>query len=262
MPMSCSRFQPLKSINLVVILTTLAACGSPSAPSAPPSPARPAPVPSPNTLVVFKEAGSGFATTDLRDAQDHILELNVAGELLWTPDGSRLPGYQVDTGHYPGSTFISGRICEVECAFEVRFGTKDGDRRAYLTVDYGHDNPGTLVDVEVVGGALVVTQTQMYVPGSFTLSGRVTEMTAAGEIPVEGAHVSRLVVSGWREAVTDSNGDYCMLGMFASTSKVEISKPGYERSSSDVAIAGDTRFDIRLVRQTASSAVTRAASGF
>jgi hypothetical protein len=52
-----------------------------------------------------------------------------------------------------------------------------------------------------------------------------------------------------------------MLGMFASTNKIEASKPGYEDSSSDVAIAGDTRFDTRLVRQAASSAVTRAASG-
>jgi hypothetical protein len=151
-------------------------------------------VPPPDTLVVFKEAASGFATTDLRDAHDRILRFNMAGELIWTADGSRLPGYQVDTVHYPGSTFISGRICEAECAFEVRFGTKDGDRRAYLTVDYGHDNPGTLVDVEVVGGALVVTQTQMYAPGTFTLSGRVTELMAGNEIPVEGAHVYRAVV--------------------------------------------------------------------
>lgn len=248
--MSRCRFQPLKAVILVVILVGLTACGSPSAPWAPSSPAAPAPVPSRDTLVVFKEAASGFATTDLRDARDRILQFNFAGELIWTPDGSRLPGYQVLTGEYPGTTFISGRICDRECWFEVRFGAKGGERRAYLTVNYGHDNAGTLVDVQVVGGALVVTQTQMYAPGTFTLSGRVTELTSGGEMPVEGAHVYRLVVNGWREATTDSNGDYSMLGMFASTSKVEASKPGYESSSSDVAIAGDTRFDIRLVRQT------------
>jgi carboxypeptidase family protein len=234
----------VKAVILVVILGGLTACGSSSAPW-PSSPAAPVPVPQ-ATLIVFKEAASGFATTDLRDAQDQILQFNTAGELIWTPDGSRLPGYWVQ------GTTISGRICDPECWFEMRFGTKDGQRRAYLTVDYGHSNPDTVVDIEVVGGALVVTQTQMYVPGTFTLSGRVTELTAGGEIPVEGAHVYRLVGGGWREAVTDNNGDYRMLGMFASTSKVEISKPGYERSSSDVAIAGDTRFDIRLARQTDS----------
>ena len=52
------------------------------------------------------------------------------------------------------------------CAFIVRFGIKDGKRRAYLTVDYHDDNPGTLVDVEVANGALVVTQTELYPPGS------------------------------------------------------------------------------------------------
>ena len=50
-------------------------------------------------------------------------------------------------------------ICSQGCAFVVRFGIKDGKRRAYVTVDYGHDNPGTLVDVEVANAALVVTQT-------------------------------------------------------------------------------------------------------
>jgi carboxypeptidase family protein len=254
MPISRSRVQLLKAVILFVTVVGLTACGSTSAPWPPSSPAAPIPA-ARATLVVFKEAASGFATNDLRDAQDQILQFNTAGELIWTPDGRRLPGYWVQ------GTTISGRICDPECWFEVRFGTKDGERRAYLTVDYGHSNPDTLVDIEVVGGALVVTQTQMYVPGTFMLSGRVTELTAGGEIAVEGAHVYRGVGGGWREAVSDSNGDYRMSGMFASTDKVDASKPGYEDSSSDVAIAGDTRFDIRLVRKTASSPVTRGTSG-
>src|SRR5262245_48299409 len=99
MPMSCSRFQPLKGVILFVTLVGLTACGAtsaPSAPSAPSSPPAPAP-PSRDTLVVFKEWASGFETTDLRDAQDQILQLNFAGELIWTADGTRLPGYQALT---------------------------------------------------------------------------------------------------------------------------------------------------------------------
>ena len=47
---------------------------------------------------------------------------------------------------------------------KFRFGTKDGERRAYLTADYGHENPGTLVDVDVVGGALFVKRLSVF-PG-------------------------------------------------------------------------------------------------
>jgi hypothetical protein len=37
---------------------------------------------------------------------------------------------------------VEGKICEEGCGFEVRFGSENGERRAYLTIDYGHDNPG------------------------------------------------------------------------------------------------------------------------
>ena len=131
------------------------------------------------TLVVFTELMTGFATSDLRDAQDQIVQLNSANELVWAADGTRLPGYRTNSfisgGHR--HQFIEGKICAAGCAFEVRFGTADGDRRAYLTVDYGHDNPGTVVDVEVAGSELLVTQTDVYPPGSPTLSGVVMGMT-------------------------------------------------------------------------------------
>ena len=104
----------------------------------------------------------------VHDVQEQVLQLNTAGELIWTADGTHLSGYRVD--RYPGVSYIVGKICAEGCAFKIRFGTKDGQRRAYLTADYGHDNPGTLVDVEVSGGELVVTRTNIYVPGSFTLS--------------------------------------------------------------------------------------------
>ena len=77
-------------------------------------------------------------------------------------------GFRVTTlkGSHGPVSFIEGRIRCEGCAFEVRFGTRDGERRAYLTVDYGHDNPGTVVDVEVVNGALVFTKTEGFASGT------------------------------------------------------------------------------------------------
>lgn len=245
---------------LILAPLELAGCGSSTSPSAA-SPTGSSPISEPapplpsGSLVVFTESTSGFSTTDLRDVQEQVVQFNTANELIWTADGTRLPGFEVDTFHYPGTAFInvvgpSRAICPTGCAFEVRFGTKDGQRRAYLTMDYVHDNPGTLVDVEVTGGALVVTKTNVFAPGTFTLSGTVTELTDAGERPVEAASVYRLVASGWRGASTDRNGFYQMAGMYDSTNMVTAIKEGYqEQSRRDVVIKGDTQFDIQLVRR-------------
>jgi hypothetical protein len=238
----------------------LTGCGSAASPSSPsptaPSPiSRPAPQPPSQSLVVFTESTSGFSTTDLRDVQEQIVQFNTANELIWTADGTRLPGFEVDKIHYPGTAFIdvvgpSRAICPTGCAFEVRFGTRDGERRAYLTMDYVHDNPGTLVDVEVTGGALLVTKTNVFAPGTFTLSGSVTELTVAGHRPVEAVSVYRLVASGWRGATTDKNGFYQMAGMYDGSNVVTAIKEGYEEQTRrDVSIKGDTRYDIQLVRR-------------
>ena len=135
----------------------------------------------------------------------------------------------IDGGHR--HQFIEGKICAAGCAFEVRFGTEDGDRRAYLTVDYGHDNPGTVVDVEVAGGELLVTQTDVYPPGSPTLSGVVTGMTARGHVPLEGVVVARGISTGWRSTRTDRNGFYEIRGLIDGNESVYIAKDGYEKQT-------------------------------
>ena len=237
-------------ILLLTLLPALAGCDSaaPSTPSHVPSPATspaPAPAAAP-TLVVFTELMTGFATSDLRDAQDQIVQLNSANELVWAADGTRLPGYRTNSfisgGHR--HQFIIGKICALRCEFEVRFGTEDGERRAYLTVDYGHDNPGTVVDVEVAAGALMVTQTDVYPPGSPTLSGIVMGMP--GHVPLEGVVVARLISSGWRSTRTDHNGFYEIRGLIDGNHSVYIAKDGYEKQTVDVAMSGDTRFDFEL----------------
>jgi Carboxypeptidase regulatory-like domain len=232
---------------LLTLLPALAGCDSatPSTPSPVPSSAPPAAP----TLVVFTELTTGYATSDLRDAQDQIVQLNSVNELVWAADGARLPGYRTTSFIRGGQRhhFIEGKVCAEGCAFEVRFGAADGERRAYLTVDYGHDNPGTVVDVEVAGGELLVTQTDVYPPGSPTLSGIVMGMTARGPVPLEGVVVARGISSGWRSAQTDRNGFYEIHGLIDGTDSVYIAKDGYEkRTTTDVVIAGNTRLDIQL----------------
>jgi hypothetical protein len=178
-----------------------------------------------------------------------------AGDLIWTPDGTHFPGYEVspDSSYWGPPTYFIGfktRKCGDFCVFSVRFGARDGERRAYLTIDYGHDNPGTLVDVEVRGGALVVTQTALFPPGSPTLSGTVTEMTPTGEVPVAGAQVSRGVPAGWQSAVTDQSGSYRIQGLIDGSETVSTGKAGYQtQETKNVSIHGDTRFDIQFVRR-------------
>jgi hypothetical protein len=216
-----------------------------------PSPAAPSPVAlPPATLQSFLESSTGFSTTDLRDADDQILQLDTRGHLIWTPDGTRLPGYSliVAQGSHGVVSFIQGNLCDGCGAFEVRFGTAGGERRAYLTVDYGHDNPGTLVDVDVANSRLVVTPTEVFAPGSYTLSGEVTELISGRAVPVAGVWVYRAMTGGWQGATTNDRGIYALRGMYTSNDEVNVTADGFKPFQQPVPIAGDTRFDIRLVR--------------
>src|SRR5262245_20456910 len=163
---------------LLLLVPTLTGCGqsSPVVPSA----SRPVPAPAPAPqLAMFVDDLTGFQTSDLRDAQNQIIQFNSGNELIWTPDGTRLPGYHVwshtiDQGRR--SYFIQGKICETGCEFEVRFGIDNGEPRAYLTVDYGHDNtnPGPVSKVKASDRMWHVAQPDTYPPGTPPLSGTVT----------------------------------------------------------------------------------------
>jgi hypothetical protein len=145
-------------IVLLVLAQGLAGCGS----GASSTPSAPSPVPQPIPMAVFTDPASGFSTSDVRDVEEQIVRFNIANELIWTADGTRFPGYPVY------DAFISAHgICSV-CSLQVLFGTKDGERRAYLTWgdDYNHYYSGTIVDIEVVGGQLAITETNALVPGT------------------------------------------------------------------------------------------------
>jgi hypothetical protein len=251
------KIMALRALTGVVVLLfaqVLAGCDgsnpirSPVAPTQPAPPAAPVP---PVTLRAFVESSSGFSTTDLRDADDQVIQLNTAGELIWTPDGTRLKGYTVLTlqGSHGAVYLIEGDICVGCYAFEVRFGTSGGERRAYLTIDYNHDNPGTLANLEVASGKLVVTATDVFAPGSYTLSGAVTEVVDGRDVPVAGVSVNRSTMLGWQAARTDESGVYTLRGMYISSDEVAVAADGYQQFNQAVPITGDTRFDIRLVRQ-------------
>jgi hypothetical protein len=159
-----------RGIFLLVLAQGLAGCGgarsswAPSAPSVVPQLAPPpAPQPTPIQLAVFTDPASGFSTSDVRDIQEQIVRFNTANELIWTADGTRLPEYLVD-GNFIAFHHRADRF------FQVRFGLRDGERRAYLTWtdDVGHFGPhaATILDLEVVGGQLVITGTNVPVPGT------------------------------------------------------------------------------------------------
>ena len=235
----------IQAALVIVIAQGLAGCdGSSSPPTAPSSPS--ATPPAAPGLVAFFDPASRFSTSDLRDAEEEIMQFSTAGELVFPATNTRLAGFRRLAGPEQG---IEGDICGRLCAFVVRFGIKDGEQRAYLTIDYGHDNPGTLVDVEVANGALVVTQTDLYPPGSPTLSGVVTEAMPAGPVPVAGVTVYRGVITGWRVAKTDKNGFYEMRGLFDGVEEVSTNMEGYETVKSNVSIKGDTRFDIQILKR-------------
>ena len=241
--------------GFLLLALGVAACvdnaGAPTAPTPPQTQTQLQslpPVQNSQQLVVFRDAQSGASTTDARDSDEQIIQFTASGELIWTLDGTRLPGYRVSPFMYPGAAFIEGSICPDRCGFEVRFGTLDCERRAYLTLNYGHWNEGMIADVEVRDGALQVKPSQRFPPGTFTLTGQVTELTSAGLIPVAGAMVDRLMSDGWQGAKTDAAGMYTIYGMYNGTRAVSVRKNGYQPNETQVAISGDTHFDAQLVR--------------
>jgi hypothetical protein len=242
-------------ILLLLLLPALTGCGesSPVVPSeSGPGPTSGDPTRS-STLALFVDDDTGFQTSDLSDAQNQIIQVTNSNELLWTADGTRLPNYRVSSFRFGNGRryyFVEGKICDAGCAFEVRFGSDNGVRRAYLTVDYGHDNPGTVVDVEVIDGALHVAQTDAYPPGTSTLSGVVAGMTARGPVALEGVEVWRGISTGWRHVRTDRNGFYEIRGLIDGSDRLEMWKDGFEKRSADVAITGNTRFDVELAEMS------------
>jgi hypothetical protein len=146
-----SRAQILVALTLVLGPGVLG-CGGSGSPSTPSTPTTPTPPSGPVQLAVFSDPDSGVMTSDVRDVQGQIVRFNMAnGSLIWVADGRSFSGYPV-----------SGLFIRDDRFFQVRFGTADGQRRAYFTEAVAT----TICDVEVVGGQLSITPTNVKVPGS------------------------------------------------------------------------------------------------
>jgi hypothetical protein len=132
----------------------------------------------PPTLILFTDSATVFSTTDVHDAQDRIVRFNSAGELIWAADDTRYTSGRVIVGSWvePLSTFLvngnyvgrSACLTSTTCTpLVVRFGSINGERRAYLTLNPSWFHAGSMMtNIEVADGSVVITATSMPVPGS------------------------------------------------------------------------------------------------
>lgn len=141
---------------MLLLAQGLAGCqDSRSWPFAPSPVAETPPSPPPVSEIPFTDIRSGVSTSDVHDAQEQVVRFNTAGEIIWAADGSRFPGFAI------------GRFGINDGSMAVQFGTKNGERRAYLvfSLDYHHyPPPAIIVDLEVVDGRLVIVDNQPPVP--------------------------------------------------------------------------------------------------
>jgi len=125
-------------------------------------PSRLAPTPAltpPPVALVFWDAVTGFLTTDVHDVHDEIVRFDTAGELTWTADGRTFPGFAVRG---------SNTLQVGDDWLKIHFGTRNGERRAYLGWDleayHCECNVSTIVDLEIVDGRVVIQSTDVFVP--------------------------------------------------------------------------------------------------
>jgi len=119
-----------------------AATTAPSAPaSQPPAPVQPA---------EFRDPASNYSTPDVNDVDEQIVHFDLrSNSLIWVANGRGFPGYPVN-----------GNFIGTDNRFEVRFGTKNGQRRAYFT----ETTTATICDIAVVNDELTISGTNVTVP--------------------------------------------------------------------------------------------------
>lgn len=102
-------------------------------------------------LAVFVDPETNFFTTDVRDVDDEIVRFDTStNSIIWATDGTAYEEGQWDVN----GVLLAGGF------FQVRFGTKDGERRAYFT----EVDPPTICQIEPVNGFLSISRTNVAVP--------------------------------------------------------------------------------------------------
>jgi len=88
-------------------------------------------------------------TPDVRDVDEQIVQFDTSARtLIWAADGRTFQGFTVTGDNINGE-------------FQVRFGTKNGERRAYFT----ETGRATICNIEVTNGQLSISPTNVTVPG-------------------------------------------------------------------------------------------------
>lgn len=102
-------------------------------------------------LAVFNDPDSDFSTTDVRDVDDEFVQFDtVTKAIIWAADG---------TAYQEGSWTVNG-VFLAGGGFQVRFGTQDGERRAYFT----ETGPATICQIRPTGSFLSISPTNVTVP--------------------------------------------------------------------------------------------------
>jgi hypothetical protein len=105
--------------------------------------------PGAKTLVVFDDPDSDFSTTDVNDVEEEIVQFDAdTGQIIWATTGEAYLSFDID------GNFLASRF------FQIRFGTKDGQRKAYFT----ETGPATICDIEIQNGELLIFPTNETVP--------------------------------------------------------------------------------------------------
>lgn len=134
--------RPFWAIAVVALVGLLPACSSGS-PTNPPS--NPAP-----DLVVFRDGSTGTTTTTVLDVDTEQMRFDRrTGRLLWVATGASFAGWPA-----------ADPFLDLNHDFQVRFGTVNGERVAFFT----ETATGTICDLSVVGGNLVIEPTNVQVP--------------------------------------------------------------------------------------------------
>ena len=132
----------VRALALAPRLVGLGACSDDDeSPTSPPPPTL--------NLATFMDPMGGFSTTDVRDSEGEAVRFTMNGSLVWPPTGATFNGFPV-----------SGNLIGPTQGFEIRFGTENGQRRAYFT----ERGPGTICDIDVNNGVLNVSPTSQTVP--------------------------------------------------------------------------------------------------
>ena len=105
-----------------------------------------------STLAVFNDPDSDFTTTEVHDVDNQIVRFNTENDsIVWGETGAE---------YEAGQWAVNGNFPESSMFFQVRFGTVDGERRAYFT----ETGPATICDIRVSGAFLQIFATNVLVP--------------------------------------------------------------------------------------------------